>query len=130
MHMLHFGPCHPLYSSAAGPEGCLKLLHGLRPACPPAQEAERLELERLSHQLALDRETADSAFTAAANLRDQQQVAAADLAKREAALEAKASNLAGMQAQLVAAQAAAMQQLQKLEASMKKKLEGHEKQVE
>lgn len=94
-----------------------------------AQETERLDLERLNHQLTLDREAADSAFAAAANLRDQQQAEAAGLAKREAAVEAKAANLAGMQAQLVAAQAAAMQQLEKLEGSMKKKLDAHGKQV-
>lgn len=88
-----------------------------------------MDLERLHHQVELDRESVDSAFAAAANMRDKQQAEAADLAKREAALEARAASLAGVQAQLVAAQAAAMQQLEKLEASMQRKLDGQEKQV-
>lgn len=86
-------------------------------------------MERLSHQVALDREAADQAFTAAANMREQQQNEAADLAKREAAVESRAAGLAGTQAQLAAAQAAALQQLEKLETSMNKNLVAHEKQV-
>jgi hypothetical protein len=62
-------------------------------------------------------------------MREQQAAAAAELARREAALEAKQGQLVGLQAQLVAAQGAALQQLEVLEGAMRTRLEGHQKQV-
>lgn len=94
-----------------------------------AQDAERAELERISQQLAEEREEAEAALASAAAMREQQAAAAAELARREAALEARQGQLAGLQAQLVAAQGAALQQLEVLEGAVRARLEGHQKQV-
>jgi ferric-dicitrate binding protein FerR (iron transport regulator) len=62
-------------------------------------------------------------------MREQQAAAAADVARREAAVEAKQGQLSGLQVQLVAAQGAALQQLEVLEGAVRTRLEGHQKQV-
>jgi alpha/beta superfamily hydrolase len=100
----------------------------LPPPCT-AQDAERAELERISQQLAEERQDAEAALTSANAMREQQAAAAADVARREAVVEAKQGQLAGLQAQLVAAQGAALQQLEVLEGAVRTRLEGHQKQV-
>lgn len=93
------------------------------------QEAERAELQRVGQQITAEREAVDAA---AASLQEQQQLQAsvsAELSAREAALEARASALQEQRSALQASQAAALKQLDSLEASLKTKLEGHQKQV-
>jgi hypothetical protein len=65
------------------------------------QDGERAELERLTHQLLAERETVEAAMSSTAAAREQQQVDAADLAKREAALEVKATQLMGQQVRIL-----------------------------
>lgn len=93
------------------------------------QEAERAELERLSNQVAAERDTLEAAATALQEQQQQQGAAAGDLSARESALEARAAALQRQQGALQAAQAAALKQLDSLEASLRSKLEGHQKQV-
>jgi hypothetical protein len=95
----------------------------------PLQEAERAELERVSNQVAAERDTLEAAATALQEQQQQQGAAAGDLSAREAALEARASALQRQRGALQAAQAAALKQLDSLEASLRSKLEGHQKQV-
>lgn len=106
------------------------LVHG--PCCCDVlllQESERAELERVSTQMAAERESLEAAVSALHDQQQQQAAASAELSAREAALEAQAGALQGKQSTLQAAQAAALRQLDSLEASLKSKLEGHQKQV-
>lgn len=93
------------------------------------QESERAELERVSNHVAAERDSLEAAAAALQEQQQQQSTATADLSARESAVEARASALQSQQAALQAAQASALKQLDSLEASLRNKLEGHQKQV-
>lgn len=93
------------------------------------QEAERAELERVSNHIAAERDSLEAAAAALQDQQQQQSATAADLAARESAVEARAAALQSQQSALQAAQASALKQLESLEASLKNKLEAHQKQV-
>jgi hypothetical protein len=93
------------------------------------QEAERAELEHVSNHIAAERDSLEAAAAALQEQQQQQSAMAADLAARESAVEARAAALQSQQGALQAAQASALKQLESLEASLKNKLEAHQKQV-
>jgi chromosome segregation ATPase len=94
-----------------------------------AQEAKRAELEALSQQLTGEQNALQEALGVLQDQEQQQASAAADLAKREAALEGRAAALGRDQAALMAAQAAALRQIDSLESSLRSKLDSHQQQV-
>lgn len=93
------------------------------------QEADRAELGQLRQAVASERDSLEAAAAALQEQQQQQAAAAADLSAREAALDSRAASLHSQAAAVQAAQAAALNQLDSLEANLKSKLEGQQKQV-
>jgi hypothetical protein len=93
------------------------------------QEAERVELEHVSNHIAAEQDSLEAAAAALLKQQQQHSAMAADLAARESAVEVRAATLQSQQGALQAAQASALKQLESLEASLKNKLEAHQKQV-